>query len=325
MIEPSAHGTVCSIVCTTYNHSAFCRAALESIFKQDYEHIEIVVIDDGSTDGNVRELENTLTHSPFPYRLISQENTGNVPLNVNRAIEAATGVYISFLSLDDLLLPDAISSKMQIILQNPRVVLVANTVNMEIDSAGEVTCEHFPSPLYRQAYTSARELLDVEYENLGTFYMQACVVNADIIRSISGMDPDISGDDIILRTKMFIHMAQNPELEFALIHKPGMKYRKHGNNLYLNVWNQVKTVVDWHERYFPDRALPELANKWIDHFVNQSINTGNTKALERASRYSPILNTQIGTLMKSWKYRRRRAKSILKRAILLRPLFRSGR
>jgi glycosyltransferase involved in cell wall biosynthesis len=288
--EPGADAPVCSIICTTYNHSAFCRAAL--------------------------------AHSPFPHRLISQENTGNVPLNVNRAIKAATGDYVSFLSLDDLLMPDAISSKMQIIRQNPNVVLVANTANMEIDDAGQVTCAHFTSPLYRQSYASAQELLDVEHDNLGTFYLQACVVKADLVRATGGMDPDISGDDIVLRTKIFLHMVQDPRMEFALIHKPGMKYRKHGNNLHLNVWNQIKTVVDWHDRYFPERPFPELANAWIDHFINQSLEARNHKALVHASRYSPILKARIGKHTNTWKYRRRHAKAVLKRAILLRPLFR---
>ncbi len=320
MTDPIARAPTCSIVCTTYNHSAFARAALESIFQQDYEHIEIVVIDDGSTDGNVEVLENALAQSPYPYRLITQENTGNVPLNVNRAIEAATGEYLSFLSLDDLLLPDAISSKMRIIRQNPDVVLVANTSNQEIDDDGKVTCAHFASPLYDRGPVSAQELLDIEHDNLGTVYVQASVMKTDMVRAVGGMDPDISGDDIVLRTKIFMYMIKHPQLECALIHKPGMQYRKHGNNLHLNVWNQIKTVVDWHDRYFPDRPFPELANAWIDHFVGQSIKTENRKALAHASRYSPFVKARIAKHTGTWKYRRRRAKAALRRAIMRWPL-----
>ncbi|MCD9149236.1 glycosyltransferase family 2 protein [Pseudophaeobacter flagellatus] len=321
MTDPISPSPLCSIICTTYNHEAFSRAALESIFQQDYDHIEIVVVDDGSTDGNAEVLENTLAQSPYPFRLILQDNTGNVPLNVNRGIEAATGEYFSFLSLDDLLLPDAISSKMQIIKRNPKIALVANTENMEIDNAGEVTCESFTSQLYRQTYASAQELLDVEYENLGTFYVQASVVKADIVRAIGGMDPDISGDDIILRTKIFMFMIEHPELEFELVHRPGMKYRKHGNNQHLNTWNQIKTIVDWRDRYFPDRSFPELAHAWILHFVDQSLRTGNRKALKHALQYSPILTEIIGGYSRTWKYRRRNAKSMLKSLIRFRPRF----
>lgn len=325
MSKTSAQPLVCSIVCPTYNHKAFAREALESIFRQDYEHIEIIVIDDGSTDGNVQELERVLSDSPYPYRLMLQPNTGNVPLNINRAIDATTGAYISFLSLDDLLLPDAISSKMQIVRQNPNVVLVANTSNMEIDNAGEVTCEHFASPLYGNIYASAQELLDIEYENLGTFYVQASVMKADIVHAVGGMDPDISGDDIILRTKLFMHMVQDTQLKFALIHEPGMKYRKHGSNLHLNIWNQIKTVVDWHSRYFSDRPFPELANLWVNHFVDQSNKTGNRQALKHASEYSPDVKAQIVKYTKAWKYRRRYVKSVLKNLILRRSFFRSNR
>ncbi|MFW8635340.1 glycosyltransferase family A protein [Cribrihabitans pelagius] len=318
MSEAGSEPLVCSIICTTYNHSRFCRVALESVYAQDYPHIEIVVIDDGSTDGNIGELEKVLARSPYPHKLIAQENTGNVPLNVNRAIAAATGDYISLFSLDDLLLPGAISSKMEIVRQDPSMVLVANTCNKEIDDDGETVTEHFESPLYRKSVESARELLEIEYEQLGTFYNQAAVLQTAMVRAVGGMDPDISGDDIILRTKMFKYMVARPELKFTLLHEPGMAYRKHGTNIHLNTWNQIKTVIDWHGRYFPDSPLPDLAHRWISHFVYQALKSGDKQALAKAERYSPVLEAALQDHRKSWKFRRRRAKAAVRRMLGIR-------
>ena len=61
--------SLCSIICTTYNHSAYCAVALQSIFSQTFRNIEIVIIDDGSTDDNVQALENSLVYSPFLFLL----------------------------------------------------------------------------------------------------------------------------------------------------------------------------------------------------------------------------------------------------------------
>lgn len=315
MTHADTKGPVCSIVCTTYNHRRYCRTSLESIFSQDYPHIEIVVIDDGSTDGNVAELKAALENSPFPYKLIEQENTGNIPLNVNRAIEAATGSYLSLFSLDDILLPGCISGKMKIIQDDPGTVLVANTCNKEIDGSGRTVTEHFASPLFNKSFASASELLEIEYEQLGTIYMQGAVVQTKMVRAVGGMDPDISGDDLILRTKMLKYMVAHPELKFSLVHAPGMAYRKHSSNIHLNTWNQIKTVTDWHARYFPDRPLPDLAYKWIYHFVGQSLKTGNFQVIQTAQSYSPLLDDIISDHRKTWKYKRRRAKAAVRRLI----------
>ena len=295
----------CSIVCTTYNHEKFSSLSLASIFKQDYPNIEIVIVDDGSTDGNVEVIRETLKNSPFPFVLIAQDNTGNIPMNVNRGIAAATGDYISFLSLDDIIFEDAISSKMEIINNKPDTVFIANTCNTEINDAGETTNAMFKSPLHKVDVDSVDFLLETEFEKIGTFYLQAAVIRTDVIRTFGGMDEDISGDDLILRTKLFKLMIKEGASDFALLHKPALAYRKHDANLHKNVWNQIKTVTDWHARYFPDRPFPSTGRSWVKMFVNRSLKAGNTQAIHKARDYSPILADIIDQHLRSWKARMR--------------------
>ncbi|MDG1432282.1 MAG: glycosyltransferase [Paracoccaceae bacterium] len=299
---------VVSIICTTYNHSRYCRSALESIYAQDYAHIEVVVIDDGSTDGNSEVLKKVLDTSPFPHKLILQENTGNVPLNVNRAIEAASGTYLSFLSLDDLMLPGALSRKMAIIEKTPNCVLVADTVWREIDGAGKITAEAEAGPAFGKSDVSPDDLLEIEYENIGSFFIQGSIMRTDVVRAIGCLDTDISGDDIILRTKMFRHLAEHRDLTFRLMDVVGMAYRKHDNNLHLNTYNQVKTVVDWHGRYFPDRPLPALGLLWAVHSFSIYHAAGNREMISKLVDLHPMIRSQIEKFTRSWKFRRRTAK-----------------
>jgi glycosyltransferase involved in cell wall biosynthesis len=78
---------------------------MRSVLEQDYESIEYVVVDDGSTDGSVEIVER------YADRLAwwtAQENRGQVPA-INRGFEHTTGEYMAYLNSDDTLLPGAVS------------------------------------------------------------------------------------------------------------------------------------------------------------------------------------------------------------------------
>jgi glycosyltransferase involved in cell wall biosynthesis len=61
-----------SICCLTYNHENFIRESIESIWGQDYRNIEILVLDDGSSDNGYNELLKLQKESTFPMTVIKQ-------------------------------------------------------------------------------------------------------------------------------------------------------------------------------------------------------------------------------------------------------------
>src|SRR6056297_2011168 len=146
---------LCSVVCTTYNHEKYSRAAIESIVAQDYRPLEIVVIDDGSTDDNVAVIEAALSESDLQYTLLTQENTGNVAANINRALAAATGEFVLATSLDDLLLPGCISSKMALLLEDQSLVMVANSSMSEMDMSGNIMRPDVRNPIFGHEMSTA--------------------------------------------------------------------------------------------------------------------------------------------------------------------------
>jgi len=84
-----------SVIITTYNRRRFLREAALSVLKQDYRDRELIVIDDGSTDGSQDEVEG------LPLAYIRKEN-GGISSARNKGIAAARGEYIAFLDVDDL-------------------------------------------------------------------------------------------------------------------------------------------------------------------------------------------------------------------------------
>ena len=84
-----------SVMIGAYNAAPYLGEAIESVFAQDYEPIELVVVDDGSTDGTA-EVARSFTR----VKVICQENGGNGAAR-NRAVENASGELYAFLDADD--------------------------------------------------------------------------------------------------------------------------------------------------------------------------------------------------------------------------------
>lgn len=121
-LSPSRDGPLVSIVIPTFNRKHWLRAAIESVFSQDYQNFEIVVVDDGSTDGTREDLKDLMARSDVKY--IYQANTGRPAAARNRGIHEANGSVLVFLDSDDLLLPDSISRRLNVLLSQPQVGFV---------------------------------------------------------------------------------------------------------------------------------------------------------------------------------------------------------
>jgi glycosyltransferase involved in cell wall biosynthesis len=107
-----------SVIMPVYNAEAYLHEALESIFSQDYRPIEVVVVDDGSTDGS-RDIIRA-----FPeIRYLYQENSGHARAR-NRGIREATGTFLAFLDADDLWMPGKLALQMSAFRTDPDLELV---------------------------------------------------------------------------------------------------------------------------------------------------------------------------------------------------------
>ena len=308
---------LCSVVCTTYNHAKYAQAAIESIVGQDYRPLEVIVIDDGSTDDNVAVIEAALSESGVKYTLITQENTGNVAANINRALAAATGEFVLATSLDDLLLPGCISSKMALLLEDQSLVMVANSSMSEMDMSGNITRPEVPNPVFGHETASCHDLLEIEFATAGAFFMQGTVLRADCVEALGGYDEDIAGDDLILRTKLWKHLISNPALRCIFLREPGFVYRKHGENLHRNTLRQLRTLIDWRNRFFPDRPLPTIAKRRACNYFSECLAKRDHAALQEALALDPLMPGLYSSYRYSWGYYRRSIKHVLRR--ILRP------
>jgi glycosyltransferase involved in cell wall biosynthesis len=97
-----------SVIVPSYNHARFAAAALASVYAQTYRRVELVVIDDGSTDGSPAVLAAALAACPFPHRLIARENRG-AAVTINEGVALAAGDFVNVLNSDDEFEPDRLA------------------------------------------------------------------------------------------------------------------------------------------------------------------------------------------------------------------------
>lgn len=97
-----------SVVVPAYNAQEWVAQTLTSVLQQTYRSLEIILVDDGSTDHTVKNAQETLAESGIPWRILQQQNMGAAEAR-NAGWRAAQGEWIQFLDADDLLASDKIN------------------------------------------------------------------------------------------------------------------------------------------------------------------------------------------------------------------------
>ena len=123
-----------SVIIPTYNREKYIVDALESVLAQSYNNLEIIVVDDGSTDNTIKILKERYKDSDIVF--IYKENEG-VSSARNVGIKAAIGDYIAFLDSDDEWLPEKLKIQIEYSKKYPELSMIA-TEYYNIDENGKV-------------------------------------------------------------------------------------------------------------------------------------------------------------------------------------------
>lgn len=107
-----------SIVIPCYNASAYLADTLDCAFRQTWSSIEVILVDDGSTDDSLPIAER---YTEKGLTLLTQANRGAAAAR-NAGLKRATGDYIQYLDADDLMAPEKIECQLEKLIQNPKAV-----------------------------------------------------------------------------------------------------------------------------------------------------------------------------------------------------------
>jgi glycosyltransferase involved in cell wall biosynthesis len=128
MDAPSPKGYTVSVIVTVFNRKRLLKRAVDSLLKQTYKSFEVIIVDDGSTDGVEQYLSRlVLRHKNFSY--IKHSNRGTA-LSLNAGIMLARGKFISFLDSDDMYKPDHLRKRILFLGKRKDIDLTCSTAKI---------------------------------------------------------------------------------------------------------------------------------------------------------------------------------------------------
>ncbi|NRF39158.1 glycosyltransferase [Pedobacter foliorum] len=171
-----------SIVFTSYNHKEFLEQALDSLISQTYPNIEIIIIDDFSTDGS-QEILKRYEHHVNVHLNLSTKNSGSYVKASNLGASLAKGEYLLFAQCDDFAEPNQVDRLMAPLLKYEDIGVSFCRSNM-IDENGTVLGTDFDvrEIAFKKAFSSDNRILG---KQMRTFLSKSCVIpnlSAAIIR-----------------------------------------------------------------------------------------------------------------------------------------------
>lgn len=274
-----------SILVPCYNAERWIAEAIESALGQTWPNKEVIVVDDGSSDGSLAIIES------FKDR-ITYETGPNLGANVarNRLLELSRGDWLQYLDADDYLLPDKISAQMEFLSMHPRADVVF----------GPVTMEHFDEEEPRRELLAIPEPHD-PWVLLARWYLPqtgASFWRKQAIADVGGWKADqpcCQEHELYLR----LLIAGKP---FAYCEYGGVIYRHWGEN---TLWR--RNVPEVHRRRL------EIEQRAEDFLHSTDVMTPQRQHAINMGRFE--------TARIVWQYNRKFAKAIARKIHSTEPTF----
>ena len=240
MTNDQSRPPLVSIIIPTYNQARFVAETVDSALAQTYPNVEVIVVDDGSTDGTQAVLaayrENT--------RYIRQENRG-LPGARNTGFLASQGDYLLFLDSDDLIPPEKLALHVSLLEAEPDFGLVYSAWQQINEDGTQVLGEVRPN---QQGWLLKELLLRSVF-----FFASAAVVRRECLEKVGPFDESLRwGED----ADMWLRLAR-AGYAFGYLDQPLLQYRIHADSMTAHVSpQQVQGWTDVLKKFFADPELP---------------------------------------------------------------------
>ena len=293
-----------SVIIPTYNGACFLAQTIESVLAQTYPSLEVLVVDDGSTDAT---WAITAGYGPR-VRYVRQANAGTAAAR-NRGVAEARGQYIALLDHDDLWLPHKLERQLPVFADDPAIGVVFAGIEFFRTRTGEVTAQYFPGLELGPHDLLAHRVLPI----------QTVVFRRSALDAVGPFDVGLRGTDdwdLGIRLSTQFRMVGVPETLARVRLHPD---QQGGNSL--SMYRQALLVLEKHRTLHPHcRACREAwtASRRILHADFAAVRRGQARDAWREKRYATALEHTAAAV---WHepaliYRR------LRRALSTRPMVR---
>lgn len=293
--------TSISIICPLYNKKNYIEETIDSVIKQTVSDWELIIVDDGSTDGSY-EIVNTLCQKEPRVKLLrrSDFNKDIKGANIcrNIGIEQAKSEYVFFLDADDLLMPFCIAQRVSFVRENPGYHLYVFNVAYCKGADAIPYARKAPSATAVKKYKKAKDVrkhflrlflkYDLPWHTSGPLWHRAFFLSSDGFNPAFQrlQDPELHGR-VLMNDKLMLRYAM-AETRFDTLHRIDddrvvwgesefLKKRLDAITLYIN------TFVPIIEEKCPDRYIKYLqgyliaAEKIVYRYIREGKGEGDVK------------------------------------------------
>lgn len=229
-----------SVVVPSFNGERFISQTIKSILEQDYPGLELIIVDDGSSDRSA-DIVSSFKDSRLRF-YINRRNQG-IAKTRNIALDKVRGEYVTFFDHDDIMLPKAISKRVEFLKQNQKAQAVFGYTEAVINSHNKVIHKHpFQHEYLLQKtgidYCRKVKVLDCRVlayyrSNFRFAFLSNLLIKKELIKKTGVFDTNFfMADD----GDYFFRLSLKAPLHFVDI--PVKRYRVHGNNRSLTISRQ---------------------------------------------------------------------------------------
>ncbi|WP_276498065.1 glycosyltransferase [Pontibacter litorisediminis] len=178
-----------SVICLCYNHERFLREALDSVLAQTYPNLEVIIVDDCSTDNSVGIIQEYVQRHPQLKFISTGQNLGNTKA-FNMGWRASKGEFILDFATDDVLLPERVAQQVaQFQRLGPEFGVVYSDAEYISDDSEHL---YYHSQKYKAAPDG-----DVFAEVLGRYFIcpPTMLIRRKVFEALSGYDERLAYED----------------------------------------------------------------------------------------------------------------------------------
>jgi glycosyltransferase involved in cell wall biosynthesis len=210
-----------SVIIPAYKAAAYIKETIDSVLKQTYQHLELIIVDDGSPDQQ-DDLIWPYVEADQRVQYVQQQNSG-VSVARNNGFSHSKGEFVAFLDADDVWLPENIEKKLALFAQDSELGLVHSDLAV-IDSDSKLTGE--------TKCGKGGFILDDLLAWNGTCVPtpSSILVKREVVEKVGGFDPQLSNaadQEFFFRVANAYKIGRVPEVTWH--------YRVHSNNMHSNI------------------------------------------------------------------------------------------
>jgi glycosyltransferase involved in cell wall biosynthesis len=268
-----------SVIIPVYNSAQFLKESLESVINQTYPNIEIICINDGSTDNSLEILQ----QYSDKITIISQENHG-LAFALNIGIKQMKGDWFKWFSPDDVMYSYAIKTLVDEAKNNPNTIFYSN---WEIINENGKKLREFQESNYNDLsnFEYNIRLLDGQLINVNTALIPSSLFEINSILDLA--------DHVAIDYDFFLSSALLHDTKFYLISKTLIKYRIHSNQL---SHKNISKTIDYISK-IKNEILIQLDDSMRIKYVNELEKYQKTKSIKQKTLK---FGMKIFSFMPSW-------------------------